>query len=217
MPVQHRADPLQRDGQLVGIGEITGVDVMTKTETGLAVEDITQADLAEVVPALFVVASLGQLVALVGAGDLGLKVENRTGLIREVMSRQADGRAETGAALLMATNIARPGKRVTLGADKAYDRKDFVTTVRELGVTPHVAQNNQGLRSAIDGRTTRHEGYRMSLKKRWIVEKAFGWMKKTGGLKKINPRGLDKVGWLETYSAAAYNLLRVKTLQEKCA
>jgi transposase len=144
-------------------------------------------------------------------------IENRNGLIREVMSTQADGQAETDAALLMAAKIARPGKRVTLGADKAYDRKDFVTTVRELGVTPHVAQNNKGRRSAIDGRTTRHEGYRMSLSKRWLVEKAFGWMKQTGGLKKIKLRGLDKVGWLVTYTAAAYNLLRIRTLQEKCA
>ncbi|MFO0284040.1 MAG: transposase, partial [Acidobacteriota bacterium] len=64
---------------------------------------------------------------------------------------------------------------------------------------------------------TRHEGYRMSLSKRWLVEKAFGWMKQTGGLKKVKLRGLDKVGWLVTYTAAAYNLLRIKTLQEQCA
>jgi IS5 family transposase len=113
--------------------------------------------------------------------------------------------------------LAQAGKRVTLGADKAYDRKDFVQTVRELGVTPHVAQNNKTRKSAIDGRTTRHEGYRMSLSKRWLVEKAFGWMKQTGGLKKVKLRGLDKVGWLVTYTAAAYNLLRLKTLQEQCA
>lgn len=144
-------------------------------------------------------------------------IENRNGLIREVMSTQADGHAEADAALLMAAKIARSGKRVTLGADKAYDRKDFVKTVRELGVTPHVAQNNKGRRSAIDGRTTRHEGYRMSLRRRWLAEKAFGWMKQTGGLKKVKLRGLDKVGWLVTYTAAAYNLLRIKTLQEQCA
>ena len=144
-------------------------------------------------------------------------IENRNGLIREVMSTQADGHGEADAALLMAAKIVRPGKRITLGADKAYDRKDFVKTVRELGVTPHVAQNNKNRRSAIDQRTTRHEGYRMSLSKRWLVEKAFGWMKQTGGLKKIKLRGIDKVGWLVTYTAAAYNLLRIKTLQEQCA
>ena len=144
-------------------------------------------------------------------------IENRNGLIREVMSTQADGHAEADAALLMAAKIARSGQRVTLGADKAYDRKDFVKTVRELGVTPHVSQNNKGRRSAIDGRTTRHEGYRMSLGQRWLVEKAFGWMKQTGGLKKIKLRGLDKVGWLVTFTAAAYNLLRIKTLREECA
>jgi len=144
-------------------------------------------------------------------------IENRNGLIREVMATQADGQAETDAALLMAAKLAEGGKRVTLGADKAYDRKDFVQTVRELGVTPHVAQNNKTRKSAIDGRTTRHEGYRMSLSKRWLVEKAFGWMKQTGGLKKVKLRGLDKVGWLVTYTAAAYNLLRLKTLEEQCA
>jgi len=144
-------------------------------------------------------------------------IENRNGLIREVMATQADGQAETDAALLMAAKLAQGGKRVTLGADKAYDRKDFVQTVRELGVTPHVAQNNKTRKSAIDGRTTRHEGYRMSLSKRWLVEKAFGWMKQTGGLKKVKLRGLDKVGWLVTYTAAAYNLLRLKTLEEQCA
>jgi transposase len=144
-------------------------------------------------------------------------IENRNGLIREVMATQADGQAETDAALLMAAKLAQAGKRVTLGADKAYDRKDFVQTVRELGVTPHVAQNNKTRKSAIDGRTTRHEGYRMSLRKRWLVEKAFGWMKQTGGLKKVKLRGLDKVGWLVTYTAAAYNLLRLKTLREQCA
>jgi transposase len=144
-------------------------------------------------------------------------IENRNGLIREVMATQADGQAETDAALLMVAKLAQAGKRVTLGADKAYDRKDFVQTVRELGVTPHVAQNNKTRKSAIDGRTTRHEGYRMSLSKRWLVEKAFGWMKQTGGLKKVKLRGLDKVGWLVTYTAAAYNLLRLKTLREQCA
>ncbi len=146
-----------------------------------------------------------------------LVIENRHGLIREVMSTQADGHGEADAAILMAAKLVRSGQRITLGADKAYDRKDVVKTLRELGVTPHVAQNNKHRRSAIDGRTTRHQGYGMSLSKRWLVEKAFGWMKQTGGLKKIKLRGLDKVGWLVTYTAAAYNLLRIKTLQEKCA
>lgn len=146
-----------------------------------------------------------------------LVIENRHGLIREVMSTQADGHGEADAAILMAAKLVRSGQRITLGADKAYDRKDVVKTLRELGVTPHVAQNNKHRRSAIDGRTTRHQGYGMSLSKRWLVEKAFGWMKQTGGLKKIKLRGLDKVGWLVTYTAAAYNLLRIKNLQEKCA
>jgi transposase len=143
-------------------------------------------------------------------------IENRNGLIREVAGTQAHGQAEVEAALSMAERIAKPGQRITLAADKAYDRKDFVKTVRGLGVTPHVTQNNKGRRSAIDARTTRHEGYRISLSKRWLVEKAFGWRKQTGGLKKSKLRGLDKVEWLVTFTAAAYNLLRIKTLQEQC-
>ncbi len=125
-------------------------------------------------------------------------IENRNGLVREVMSTQPDGQAETDAALLMATKIARTGKRVTLDADKAYDRKDFVTTVHELGVTPHVAQNNKARRSAIDGRTARHEGYRMSLSKRWLVEKAFGWMKQTAGTEEDQTAPTGQ-GWMAGY------------------
>ena len=144
-------------------------------------------------------------------------IENRNGLIRETLTTQADGQGETDAAILMAQALARPGHRITMGADKAYDRKDFVQTVRELGVTPHVAQNDKNRRSAIDGRTTRHAGYLVSMGKRSLIEKAFGWMKLVGGLKKVKLRGLDKVGWLFTYCAAAYNLLRIRSLQEQCA
>jgi hypothetical protein len=71
-----------------------------------------------------------------------------------------------------------------VGADKAYDTRDFVQTLRELGATPHVTQNDTNWRSAIDERTTRHAGYRISLHKRWLVEKPFGWMKQIGGLRK---------------------------------
>ena len=106
-------------------------------------------------------------------------------------------------------------RRITLGADKAYDTRDFVETVRELGATPHVTQNNTNRRSAIDERTTRHDGYRVSLSKRWLVEKPFGWLKQTGGLGKVKLRGLEKVEWLFVFGCAAYNLLRIPKLREQ--
>src|ERR1700694_2339729 len=100
-------------------------------------------------------------------------VENRNGLIAGAMATQADGYAERDAALLLVDELMRQGskRRITLGADKAYDTADFVSTVRELGAVPHVTQNNKNRRSAIDQRTTRHPGYAISLSKRWLVEK----------------------------------------------
>lgn len=143
-------------------------------------------------------------------------VENRNGLIVSAMATQADGTAERDAALLMLQDLTegRTG-RITVGADKAYDTQDFVQTVRELGVTPHVTQNNRNRRSAIDGRTTRHAGYELSLSKRWLVEKPFGWLKLTGPLKKAKLRGLAKIDWLFVFSCAAFNLLRIPKLREQ--
>ena len=92
------------------------------------------------------------------------------------MTTQADGTAERDAALLRSPDASCSRKRrgrITAGADKAYDTRDFVDTVRELGVTPHVARRQHG---AIDERTSRHPGYAISLSKRWLVEKPFGWL-----------------------------------------
>jgi transposase len=141
-------------------------------------------------------------------------VENRHGLIAAAMTTQADGMAERDAALLMLHDMQkRHGKRITVGADKAYDAKDFVSTVRELRVTPHVSQNTKNRRSAIDDRTTRHPGYQISLSKRWLVEKPFGWLKQIGPLKKVKLRGLAKVDWLFVFSCAAFNLFRIPKLR----
>ncbi len=101
------------------------------------------------------------------------------------------------------------GGRVTLGADKAYDTADFVAELRARGVTPHVAQNNTNRRSAIDDRTTRHDGYEVSQRKRKRVEEIFGWDKVVGGIRKVKVRGLDRVGALFTLSLAAFNLVRI--------
>jgi transposase len=145
-------------------------------------------------------------------------VENRNGLIVAAMATQADGTAERDAGILMLADLTESkARRVTVGADKAYDTQDFVATVRELQATPHVTQNNRNRRSAIDERTTRHPGYQVSLSKRWLVEKPFGWLKQIGGLRKVKLRGLAKVDWLFVFGCAAYNLLRIPKLKEQCA
>jgi transposase len=145
-------------------------------------------------------------------------VENRNGLIVAAMTTQADGTAERDAGILMLDEqTVRRRARITVGADKAYDTADFVATIRELGVTAHVTQNNTNRRSAIDDRTTRHAGYRISLSKRWLVEKPFGWLKQIAGLRKVKLRGLAKVDWLFVFGCAAYNLIRIPKLREQCA
>jgi len=142
-------------------------------------------------------------------------VENRNGLIAAAMTTQADGTAERDAALLMLHELSRKRSgRITTGADKAYDTRDFVDTVRELGVTPHVARRQHG---AIDERTSRHPGYAISLSKRWLVEKPFGWLKQIGSLKKVKLRGLAKVDWLFVFSCAAFNLIRIPKLWAQSA
>ena len=97
-------------------------------------------------------------------------------------------------------------------ADKAYDTRDFVRDLRDLKVTPHVAQNTKNRSSAIDGRTTRHPGYAVSQRKRKRVEEIFGWIKTVGLMHKTRHRGLARVGWMFTFTAAAYNLVRIRNL-----
>ncbi len=138
-------------------------------------------------------------------------MENGNGLIVNAAVTQATGTAERDAAVEMVEEI--PGeKRVTLGADKNYDTQQFVVDLRERNVTPHVAQNTSGRRSAIDGRTTRHSGYQVSQRKRKRVEEGFGWMKTVGMLRKLRHRGRDLVSWVFTFTAAAYNLVRIRNL-----
>lgn len=145
-------------------------------------------------------------------------VENRNGLIAAAMTTEADGTAEREAALLMLNELqSKQTRRITVGADKAYDTRDFVALARELGVTPHVSQNTRHRRSAIDARTTRHPGYSISLSKRWLVEKPFGWLKQIGGLKKVKLRGLPKVDWLFLFTCAAFNLYRIPKLRQQAA
>jgi transposase len=136
-------------------------------------------------------------------------MENRHGLVVETAVTQATGTAERDTALDMASGLPR---RATLGADKGYDTRDFVRGLRELVVTPHVAQNTTNRRSAIDGRTTRHPGYLVSQRKRKRVEEIFGWLKTIALLRKTRHRGVRRVGWMFTFAAAVYNLVRIRTL-----
>jgi transposase len=140
-----------------------------------------------------------------------LLMENRNGLIVDALVTPATGTAEREAALAM---LGRQAGRhhATLGADKAYDTAGFVADLRALNVTPHVAQNTASRRSAIDGRTTRHPGYAVSQRLRKRIEESFGWIKTTGGLRKTRHRGIERVGWMFTLTAAACNLIRLPKL-----
>lgn len=141
-----------------------------------------------------------------------LLVENRNGLIVDAEVFQANGRAERDAALVMLEQI--PGtKAVTVGGDKGFDTFGFVEECRNLGVTPHVAQNHERRGgSAIDGRTTRHSGYALSQKKRKRIEECFGWLKTIALMRKVRHRGVCKVHWIFTFACAAYNLVRLRNL-----
>src|SRR6202158_1216136 len=142
-------------------------------------------------------------------------VENRNGLIAAAMTTQADGTAERDAVLLRLHELTRDQKgRITAGADKAYDTRDFVNTVRELGVTPHVARRQNG---ALEDLAIGHPCYAISLSKRWLVEKPFGWLKQIGPLKKVKLRGLAKVDWLFVFSCAVFNLIRIPKLRAQSA
>ena len=139
-------------------------------------------------------------------------MENRNGLIVYAVATRPSGHAERLAALeLIDPHASRP-QPITLGADKGYDTRDFVEELRERHVTPHVAQNDTGRRSAIDGRTTRHPGYQVSMRIRKRIEEAFGWAKTIAGLRKMRHRGLPKVDWQFTLAMAAYNLVRLPKL-----
>jgi len=139
-------------------------------------------------------------------------IENRNGLVVDTELLQCNGTAERDAALLMAERLDG-ADRVTLGADKGYDTKEFVKEMRGMNVTPQVAQNDgRPGGSAIDERTTRHAGYQISQQKRKRIEEVFGWLKTVASLRKTRHRGLQKVGWVFTFAATAYNLVRMRNL-----
>lgn len=138
--------------------------------------------------------------------------ENRNGLVVDVRVTQATGRAEREAAAAMLCQKAL-SRAVTLGADRGYDAAEFVQQLRAMRVTPHIAQNNTNRRSAVDQRTTRHTGYAISQRKRKRVEEVFGWMKTVALQRKTRFLGPERTGWMFTFAAAAYNLVRMRNLQ----
>jgi transposase len=157
--------------------------------------------------------SAGEAARLAYAGHL--LTENRHGLIVQADLSRATGGAEreTGLELVRKERKETTG-RLTVAADKNYDTKDFVAELRAMTVTPHVAR--KGRYSAIDGRTTTWEGYAQSQKKRKLVEEAFGWMKTVGPLDKLRHRGHAKARWIFQFTAAAYNLVRMRSLIGEC-
>jgi transposase len=142
-------------------------------------------------------------------------MDNRHGLAVGACVTPASGTAEADAALALVGALpprGPRGRRRTLGADKAYDIRPVVAGLRAAGVTPHIAQHTTRRRSTLDGRTTRHAGYAESQRRRKLIEEGFGWGKTVGLLRKLRHRGLATVDWIFTFTQAAYNLVRLRTL-----
>lgn len=143
-------------------------------------------------------------------------MENRNGIPVVGRVSEATSAAEWEMALEMLNEVTQGSRRITLGADTAYDHSRFVAALREMQVTPHVAPHKQRT-SAIDGRTTRHEGYAISREKRKRVEQIFGWLKTVGLMRKLRHRGRALVQWMFTLALSAYNLVRMRKLVYEAA
>jgi len=142
-------------------------------------------------------------------------MDNKHGLVVSTEYTQATGTAEREAGLNMIKKVAKKAAgSVTLGADKSYDASGFVEDLRQLNVVPHVAQNDKARASAIDNRTTRHPGYAVSMRKRKLIEEAFGWLKTIGLMRKTRHKGLERGGWMFTFANALYDLVRIRTLTQ---
>jgi IS5 family transposase len=144
-----------------------------------------------------------------------LLMDNRHGLAVDARLTPATGMAERDAAVVMAGNL--PGeRRITLGADKGYDVREFVEMLRDMTITPHIAAK-KATSTTIDGRTTRHPGYALSQKMRKRMEEIFGWLKTIGLVRKTRHRGVARVGWMFTFATAIYNLIRIRNLASEPA
>jgi transposase len=144
-----------------------------------------------------------------------LLMENRSALIVDAELTIADGYAERATALEMLGRLPKTARRRTVAADKAYDTKGFVTDVRQLGFTPHVAQNTKI--SAIDARTTRHAGHVVSQRIRKRIEEPFGWTKTIGGGRQLRYRGRERNRAWFKMTAAIYNMIRITALDARPA
>lgn len=143
-------------------------------------------------------------------------MENRTGLITDILLTRASGTAERDAALHMLDRRSGGG-RMTLGADKGYDARDFVVALRDRDVTPHIAKHSNRPHSGVDGRVTRHPGYQQSQRKRKRVEEFFGWVKTVGGGRKLAFIGLAKNQLSAYLVGAMFNLLRIANIARAAA
>lgn len=144
-------------------------------------------------------------------------MDNRHGLIVQTLVGPADGgvtEVEQATTLLSALAAESPHRvrRRTIGGDKGYTKPDFVAVARALGFTPHVAQAATDRIQVLDGRTLRHPGYAVSQRCRKRVEEGFGWGKTVGLLRKLRHRGQPLVEWIFSFTMAAYNLVRIRTL-----
>jgi IS5 family transposase len=142
--------------------------------------------------------------------------DNRHGLVANAVVTTADGHAEREAAKVMVGDARRakddPEIEITLGADKGYDAKEFIDALQEMKVTPHVAQNTAGRRSAVPDEIATTVGYAISQQKRKLIEQGFGWAKTVGNIRQVMVRGLERVDQLFVLTMAAYNLTRMRTL-----
>lgn len=146
-----------------------------------------------------------------------LLMEHRNALITDMELTQATGYAERDTALRLLRRLPQRARRRTVAGDKGYDSRDFIAGCRELGVTPHVAQNITNRRSAIDGRTTRHAGHLVSLRIRKRIEEPFGWMKTFAGGRKLRYVGLQRNRAWFLMTGAVYNLIRIAALDAQAA
>src|SRR5215218_1489073 len=141
-----------------------------------------------------------------------LLMENRSALIVDAELTTADGYAERAAAIEMLARLPQTARRRTVAGDKGYDTRGFITDVRELGFTPHIAQHTNGRRSAIDGRTIRHLGHQVSMRIRKRIEEPFGWIKTIAGGRQLRYTGRERNRAWFKMTAAVYNLIRITNL-----
>ncbi|ACC72389.1 IS5-like element ISBph3 family transposase [Paraburkholderia phymatum] len=142
--------------------------------------------------------------------------DNRHGLVVNARVSRADGHAEREAAKVMINDARQAANdaaaQITLGADKGYDAQEFIEACQQMKVTPHVAQNTSGRRSAVPDAIARSVGYAISQQKRKLIEQGFGWAKTVGRMRQVMVRGLKKVDQMFVLNMAAYNLVRMRSL-----